>query len=274
MPPKYKKQAEMQDLETVREGREESVQSEERFSTASIASNVTITSDHLERILEANQRSMAALIAGLSTASSSSSPSVHSAQIKPPRWFDDDTPHEYFRKFEKAMRHNKIDQREWGHLLPVYLTGKSFTQVEEDTLDDYVIVKERMLESLEDTPASADRRWWTLSRQSGEEIGVFYLRVHSTGMRRLYGIQTREEICEKVILLRFLSTLPPDCYNSVVAKQPYKFLDSSRNLRSPATSQGGTRHGGLAHDSILNPLEEEVPRKLASSVSSLMVVVW
>ena len=174
---------------------------------------------------------MAALIAGLSTASSSSSPSVRSAQIKPPRSSDDDTLHEYFQKFEKAMRHNKIDQREWGHLLPVYLTGKaqaSFTQVEEDTLDDYVTVKERMLESLGDTPASADRRWWTLSRRSGEEIGAFYLRVHSTGMRRLYGLKTREEICEKVILSRFLSTLPPNCYNSVVAKQPKTSLQASR----------------------------------------------
>ena len=98
-------------------------------------------------------------------------------------------------------------------------------------MDDYATVKETMLESLGDTPASADRRWWTLSRRSGEEIGAFYLRVRSTGMRRVHGLKTREELCEKMILSRFLSTLPPDCYNSVVTKQPKTGLEASRYVQ-------------------------------------------
>ena len=59
------------------------------------------------------------------------------------------------------MRHNGIDKGTWGQLLPVYLSGRaqaSFAQVDPDTLDDYDAVKETMLESLGDTPASADRR--------------------------------------------------------------------------------------------------------------------
>ena len=83
-------------------------------------------------------------------------------------------------------------------------------------LDDYDTVKETLLESLGDTPSSADRRWWALNRQSGEDPGAFYLRVRSTRLRRLHGLKTREEICEKVILSRFLSLLPQDSYNSVV----------------------------------------------------------
>ena len=41
-----------------------------------------------------------------------------------------------------------------------------------------------MLESLRDTPASADRRWWTMAYQTDEDPGAFYLHVHSTGLRR------------------------------------------------------------------------------------------
>ena len=76
-----------------------------------------------------------------------------------------------------------------------------------------------MLESLGDTPASADRRWWTLSRQTGEAPGAFYLRVRSTGIRRIQGLETREEVCERMILSRFLSLLPQDCYNCQCSSQ-------------------------------------------------------
>ena len=53
------------------------------------------------------------------------------------------------------MRHNRVIQGEWGHLLPVYLSGRaqaSFSQVPDDMLDDYDAVKETLLESLGDTP--------------------------------------------------------------------------------------------------------------------------
>ena len=220
MPPKSKKQSEPAGED-----------SESSFSSDSVASSITVTSDRLERILEANHRSMAALIAALPTPPAPSLPSSRPAQIKTPKWSDEETPFEYFTKYEKAMRHNGIDKGTWGQLLPVYLSGRaqaSFAQVDPDTLDDYDAVKETMLESLGDTPASADRRWWTLSRLSGEEAGTFYLRVRSTGIRRFHGLKTREEVCEKVILSRFLSLLPPDCYNSVVAKQPKTGLEASR----------------------------------------------
>ena len=97
-----------------------------------------------------------------------------------------------------------------------------------DSLDDYDEVKATMLESLGDTPASADRRWWTLSRLAGEEAGTFYLRVRATGLRRLHGLNSREEICERVILSRYLSLLPSDCYASVSAKQPKNGLEAAR----------------------------------------------
>ena len=139
MPPKYtKKQAEARDVEVEREEREQSMSSEGTLGPESVASNITVTSDHLERILQANQRSMAALIAALPTASAPSLPSTRSTQIKTPKWSDEETPCEYFNKFEKAMRHNGVNQCEWGHLLPVYLSGRaqaSFAQVDEDTLD-------------------------------------------------------------------------------------------------------------------------------------------
>ena len=223
MPPKTKKQAESasatEDSETP------------LSSVESAASSCTVTSEHLERILEANHRSMAALIAALPSPTAPSLPPPRIAQIKTPKWSDEETPFEYFTKYKKAMRHNGIDRSTWGQLLPVYLSGRaqaSFAQVDDDTLDDYDAVKATMLG---DTPASADRRWWTLSRQTGEEAGAFYLRVRSTGTRRFHWLATKEEVCERVILSRFLSLLSPECYNSVVAKQPKNGLEASRYVQ-------------------------------------------
>ena len=184
------------------------------------------------RILESNQKSMAALIASLSpaTASASSRP-ARSVQVKPPKWTDEETPHEYFSKYEKAMLHNGVEKSAWGQLLPVYLAGRAqpaLAQVEVDGLDDYESVKATLLESLGDTPESADRKWWSLGRLPGEEPGSFYLRVRSVGLRRLYGLSSKEEITEKVILSRFLSLLPADCYSAVVNKHPKTGLAASR----------------------------------------------
>ena len=223
MPPKSKKQT---DSVSAAEDSETSFSSVE-----SGVSGGTVTSEHLEIILEANHRSMVALIASLPTPPVASASTPRLTQIKTPKWSDEETPFEYFTKYEKAMRHNGIDRNTWGQLLPVYLSGRaqaSFAQVDSDTLDDYDAVKATMLESLADTPASVDRRWWTLSRQNGEEAGTFYLRVRSTGIRRFHGLATKEEVCEKVILSRFLSLLSPDCYSSVVAKQPKNGLEASR----------------------------------------------
>ena len=174
---------------------------------------------------------MLALIATLPTPSAAGVAMPKHTHIKTPKWSDEETPYEYFTKYEKAMIHNGVDRTTWGQLLPVYLSGRaqaSFAQVDSATLDDYDAVKSTMLESLGDTRASADRRWWTLSRKSGEEAGAFYLRVRSTGLRRFDGLASKEEVCERVILSRFLSLLSPDCYTSVVARQPKTGLEASR----------------------------------------------
>ena len=125
MPPKYtRKQTESRDNDVGHEGGEESSFSEDTASAVSATSGITVTSDYLERILQANQQSMAALIAAMPAAPVPSSPSTCSPQIKPPRWSDEEMPYEYISKFEKAMIHNRVAQGEWGHLLPVYLSGR------------------------------------------------------------------------------------------------------------------------------------------------------
>ena len=244
MPPK-KRTAEVRSEES--EVEKETTESD--FAISSPASSASparscgsLTSEQLEQILvanqkammEANHRSMTALLATLSTSSSAGSGSSRIAQIKIPKWTDDETPSEYFNKFEKALKHNGVDKASWGQLLPVYLAGKAqaaFAQVDPAALEDYEAVKATLLESLGDTPASADRRWWTLSRQAGEEAGAFYLRVRATGIRRLHGFNSREEVCERVILSRYLSLLPSDCYACVASKQPKNGLEAAKMVQ-------------------------------------------
>ena len=164
---------------------------------ASGSSSQTVSAEALERILqssrEASQASMAALIESLPSllARPVSTSTARTSQIKPPKWSDEDTPSEFFNKYEKALKHNGVDKSEWGHVLPIYLSGRaqaSFSQVSKEMLPDYELVKATMLESLGDTPASADRRWWTISHLPGETPGAFYLRVRAIGLRRLHGL--------------------------------------------------------------------------------------
>ena len=265
MPPK-KRGADVR--EEVREGEVERVEEESSVvysgrspshstSTASsYSSGGSVTSEQLERILESNQResakilesnqkSMAALIASLSPASASGgSRPARSVQIKPPKWTDDETPYEYFGKYEKAMLHTGVEKSAWGQLLPVYLAGRAqaaLAQVDISALDDYDSVKSILLESMGDTPTSADRKWWSLNRQPGEEPGSFYLRVRGLGLRRLHGLTSKDEVVEHVILSRYLSLLSADCYGAVVNKQPKTGLETARLVQEYEETRSFTR---------------------------------
>ena len=204
-------------------------------SASSCSTFMSMTPEHLEAILTANSRSnqqaMSDLVASLSSFPTASSSKSSTVKVKTPKWCDDDTPFEYFSKYEKSMIHNGIDRSCWGSLLPVYLTGKAqaaLAQVHDYDLSDYNSVKQTLMESLGDTPSSADRKWWSLTRLPGEDQSAFYLRVRSVGLRRLYGLASVHDIVEKVILSRYLSLLPAECYSSVTGKAPKDGLEASR----------------------------------------------
>ena len=241
MPPKNSRKAHKEDdleheLEPVSEVAEghvitSPISSASSYSTVSGSSRSsgTVSSEQLEQILAANNR---ALVAALS--SSGSAGSSHRSQVKIPKWTDEETPYEFFNKLETALTHNGVDKATWGHLLPVYLAGKAqaaFAQVDQASLGDYDAVKAVMLEALGDTTACADRRWWTLGRQSGEEPAQFYLRVRATGLRMLSDFTSRDAVVEQVILSRFLSLLSSEGYSSVVSKHPKSGLEAARFLQ-------------------------------------------
>ena len=237
MPPK-KKAAEVE-IEKIDDDSSERTMSHSPASSAtSVASSAAASGSSgefvspalLERILQSNQKVMADLIATLSPAPASSRP-ARSVRVKPPKWSDDETPYKYFGKYEKAMLHTGVEKSAWGQLLPVYLAGRAqaaLAQVDMSALDDYDAVKAVLLESLGDTPASADRKWWSLNRQPGEEPGSFYLRVRSLGLRRIHGMTSKDAVVEHMILSRYLSLLPADCYGVVVNKHPKTGLEAAR----------------------------------------------
>ena len=221
-------------------------------SSLSTSTCASLTSDQLEQILannqkamlEASHQSMTKLLATLSPSAGTSSAAARVPLIKVPKWTDDEIPSEYFNKLEKALKHNGVDQAAWGQLLPIYMSGKAqaaFAQVDVSSLDNYEAVKATLLESLGDTPASADRKWWTLSRLPGEEAGSFYLRVRAVGIRRLHGLASREEIVEKMILSRFLSLLSSDSYSSVVSRHPKDGLEAARLVQELEETRSFTR---------------------------------
>ena len=114
-----------------------------------------MSAEQLQLVLEANNRSMVALLGRLPThVAAEPSPSVvppKIVRIDVPKWKDEDTPFDFFSKFEKAQRHNGVSRDQWGTLLEVYLSGKAqaaYTQVDPEKLEDYEAVKNTMLRSL------------------------------------------------------------------------------------------------------------------------------
>ena len=220
------------------------------ISTDSARTSSTVTTDQLEQILasnnkamlEANHQTLTALLASLSTSSAFTAPKT--PPIKVPKWSDDEIPSEYFKKLEKALQHNGVDKAKWGELLPVYLTGKAqaaFAQVDPDSVTNYEAVKNVLLESLGDTPASADRKWWSLSRLPGEDASSFYLRIRAIGIRKIDGLTSREEILEHLILSRFLSLLPSDGYGHVVSRRPKNGLEAARIMQEHEKNESYAR---------------------------------
>ena len=215
----------------------DSIASNQRSMADSMASN--------QRSMEASQKSMeSSFLSALSTLSTSGSvaPSVASAPppavapspaVKVPKWTDGDQPFPFFTKLETAFTHNKVDKATWGRLLPVYLSGRAeiaFAQVDSSLLGDYEAVKGVLLKALGDTPAHAERHWWSLARQPGETPADLFSRVRHTGLRRLSQLPTKEAVVDHVILSRFLSLLPVDSYAAVMAQHPKTGLEAAEFL--------------------------------------------
>ena len=110
-------------------------------------SNQKAMEDSSAKLMQSNQKAMVDLIASLTPGFSGTRP-PRPVQVKPPKWSDDDTPYDYFSKYEKAMAHNGVDKAEWGQLLPVYLAGRAqvaLAQVNVEDLADYEQVKSTLL---------------------------------------------------------------------------------------------------------------------------------
>ena len=211
----------------------DSIASNQRSMADSMASN--------QRSMEASQKSMeSSFLSALSTLSTSGSvasappPAVApSPAVKVPKWTDGDQPFPFFTKLETAFTHNKVDKATWGRLLPVYLSGRAeiaFAQVDSSLLGDYEAVKGVLLKALGDTPAHAERHWWSLARQPGETPADLFSRVRHTGLRRLSQLPTKEAVVDHVILSRFLSLLPVDSYAAVMAQHPKTGLEAAEFL--------------------------------------------
>ena len=224
-------------------------------SISSAPTSLSLSSAMLESILAARDKSfessMMSILASITpslTAAPASAPTSlppARAQVKVPKWSDDEVPYEFFTKLEKALTHNGVEKTSWGQLLPVYLAGKAqaaLAQVPVASLDDYEAVKLILLESLGDTPTSADRKWWSLVRQSGEDACSFYLRIRALGMRRLQGLTTKEEIMEKMVLSRFMSLLSSDSYSCAMTRQPKDGLEAARIVQELEETRAYSRN--------------------------------
>ena len=167
-----------------------------------------------------NREALKILLAAIPVAGSAA-PRV--VRIDVPKWTENEVPHEFLSKYEIAQVHNGVDKAEWGLLLQVYLSGTAqaaYALLDPALYRDYDLLKEQLLKDLRDTPEQADRRWWSLAKKQNETFGAFLVRMKSTANRRFQGCLTREELLEKVILSKFLFSLPPEHYNAVTLREP------------------------------------------------------
>ena len=208
-------------------------------SISSAPTALSFSTEMLESILASRDKTMMTMFASLvptPTVAVTTAPAPvplppAPVLVKVPKWTDDEVPLEFFTKLEKALTHNRVPKTSWATVLPVYLTGKaqaSLNQVPADSVDDYEATKLVLLESLGDTPSSADRKWWSLSRHSNEDACAFHLRIRALCIRRLQGLSSKEEILEFLVLSRFMSFLPPDSYACATTRRPKNGLEAAR----------------------------------------------
>ena len=237
MPPKKKAAEVRTEEETATDGDSLAIGLSPESPGSWSGSSTTVTTEHLQLILEQNQRAMASLISSINLAAPTAPTPVHvtappkKVSIPVPKWDDADNPSEYFTTYEQAQAHNGVERASWGTLLPVYLTGKAkaaYFQLEPASLTEYDDVKNRMLVALGDTPAEAGRKWWSTTRNNGEDIGAFAVRLRSTGLRMFDGATTRDDVVERAVLSRFLYLLPSESYSQVVAQKPGTCAEAAR----------------------------------------------
>ena len=228
-------------------------------STASVTPSLVMSTEQLQLVLESVLGRLTPLAAHAVSSPPAPPPAPKKQTIPVPKWTGEESPWEYFSKYEQAQKHNAVHRAEWGPLLQVYLSGKAqqaFAQVDPDRLDDFDLVKETMFRSLCDTPEEADRRWWTLRRKKGETIGAFYLRMRATANRRFFGIVTRDAMFNKVLLSRFMALLPSECYNSISAKHP-KTAEEAAEMVADYESRETFSRNFLAGDSSGPPSHKQ-----------------
>ena len=129
MPPKLRNQEE--------QTQDNRPQESDASLSSDTSSTTTISSYVIERLIAAQQNSLAALITSqkssiadlianllpvLSPASSedSSSSVVHSKKLKVPRWSEDQQPSAYLLSFEQVMEDNGEQRHRWARLLRHY----------------------------------------------------------------------------------------------------------------------------------------------------------
>ena len=220
MPPKTRKHDGRAEELAGTEEEEYSVSSPLSEASTLPSASVTLTTDQLQMMLSSVLERFTAPSAVVPVAPL---PQPKVVKVEVPKCKDEDIPSDFFTKWEHAQIHNGMPKDAWCSVLPVYLTGRAqscFSQVHPSRLRDYELVKEDLLKLLGDTPDSADKKWWTLVRKSGETPGDFFQRVHSVGSRRMTGYESRDEVCDRMILSRYLSLLHPDCYSNVIARRP------------------------------------------------------
>lgn len=109
------------------------------------------------------------------------------------------------------MTHYAESRSHWGHLLKLYLTGKTQElyqyEVPVESCDDYDPVKSFMLNTLGDTRSHAARKWWYLSCQHGESHLRFFKRLNRINIRRLSDLDSKADIISFISLPRFFNSL-------------------------------------------------------------------
>ena len=291
MPPKRKAAEKGDELEPERETSERDsvitspISSASSYSTASSGSSMscgTVSAEQLERILDANTKSMMALLDRRAVSPAHSSVSTESSRplltrVDIPKWVEGESPSDFFSKYEQALSHNGVEKSKWGSLLQVYISGSaqaSFRQLNPAVLSDYELVKKEMLESMGDTPDGANKRWFSLSRHKGENHRALFRRVHNTGYRRMDGLETKEACCNRMILSKFLTLLSPDCYASVSAKRPANGQEAARYAQefeedvSFARSLQPRSHGGYHNSYKREHSNGRVEQQLGSGSSN------
>ena len=142
--------------------------------------------------------------------------------------FTPDSPEDFFSLFERIATFNKFPKEKWFAMCYSKLSSDNrasaaVLQIRENDLQDYDVLKEKVLQIYARQPEFYRKKFRTMSKSNNETYCDFEHNLRQTMRRWLESVRCYNNINqlrETILLERFYAVLPPELRQHIIDKEP------------------------------------------------------